>query len=864
MAEVSMTGERWLRVKELFDAALGVGRETLPAWLDDRCGPDAGLRHELETLIASHDRAGAFIEAPAILTGGAAHVIATATATPAPLQMVGRRLGSYRITGELGRGGMGVVYLADRDDDTFRKQVAIKVLGGGGHPTLAERFDAERRMLASLDHPNIARLLDAGWDDFGTPFVVMEYVEGARIDDYARARRLSTRHRLELFCTVCDAVQYSHQRLVVHRDIKPGNILVTPAGVPKLLDFGIAKLLDAQAADSQRTQTGLRALTPESASPEQVRGEPVTVASDVYSLGVLLYRLLTDRSPYRRTPTTDVEIVQSVCEEVPTKPSDAVAWGEMGAEAPGSEASPPRWTATPRELAGDLDLITIKALRKEPERRYASVERLASDVRRYLRGDPIEAAPDSWRYRAGKFIRRHPAGLASAAALLVTMGLGAGATLWQARAARVERARADRRFSDVRSLATSVIFELHDVIAPLPGSTAARELLVRRALSFLDVLAGEAGSDVSLQRELAAAYARLGEIQGGVGRANLGLGAAALASYRKSLALYERVAMLMPSDAAALDAVARAHGPVGALLDRMGEGKASLDHFQKAVAIHERLLAIRPDDARLQVALASSYEGMGDTLATLEDWPRVLDLRQRTLGLLRQAALRAPQSEGLQRSLALANKRLGAIEAKLTRYPEAVEAYRQALSVDEARLTAEPNSSEARSDVAMDVSDLAYILWKSGDRRVALAQYDRARAIREALVLADPNDARARQALSATLTRTGRLLWELGDTAQALARHGQALGLLERLARDNPTDAQMEQALAECLATIGVGFAELDRRGERPGGCRDATPFLSRSLGVYRDLTKRGLARSAAGTVARVEADLGRCSRAAR
>jgi eukaryotic-like serine/threonine-protein kinase len=862
MAQVPMTGERWLRVKELFDAALGVGRETLADWLDDRCGADADLRHELETLIAAHDRAGAFIEAPAILAAGAAHAVVAGT--PAPSQMVGRRLGSYRITGELGRGGMGVVYLADRDDETFRKQVAIKVLGGGGHPALAERFDAERRMLASLDHPNIARLLDAGRDDFGTPFVVMEYVEGVRIDDYARERRLSTRHRLELFCTVCDAVQYSHQRLVVHRDIKPGNILVTPAGVPKLLDFGIAKLLDPDAADSQRTQTGLRALTPESASPEQVRGEPVTVASDVYSLGVLLYRLLTDRSPYRRTPTTDIEIVQAVCEEVPAKPSDAVARGGMGAEAAESEASAPRGTAARRELAGDLDLITIKALRKEPERRYASVERLASDVRRYLKGDPVEAAPDSWRYRAGKFIRRHPAGLSSAAALFVTMGLGVGATLWEARAARIERARADRRFSDVRSLATSVIFELHDAIAPLPGSTAARELLVRRALTYLDGLAAEAGSDVSLQRELAAAYARLGEIQGGVGRTNLGLGAASLASYRKSLALYERVATVTPSDAAALDAVARAHRPVGALLDRMGDGKASLDHFKNAVAIHEGLLASRPDDAQLQVALASSYQGMGDTLATLGDWPRVLDMRQRACSLLRQAALRAPRSGEVQRSLALANKRLGAIEAKLTRYPEAVEAYRQALSVDEARLAAEPHNPEAQSDVAVDVSDLAYILWKSGDRRVALAQYDRARAIREALVQADPNDARARLALSTTLTRTGLVLWELGDSAGALARHGQALNLLERLTRDDPTDMQMEQALAECLATIGVGYTALERRGERPGACRDATPLLSRSLSVYRDLARRGLARSATETVARVEADLEHCSLAAR
>ena len=863
-----MTDARWLRIKELFDAALEVRREALPVWLDDRCAQDADLRRELETLIASHDRAGAFIEAPAIATAGAADAVASATAPRPRPTMIGRRLGSYRITAELGRGGMGVVYLAERDDEAFRKQVAVKVLRGGIHPALAERFDAERRILASLEHPNIAGLLDAGTDDAGTPFVVMEYVEGVAIDAYAREHRLSIRQRLELFCTVCDAVQYSHQRLVVHRDIKPGNILVTPDGVPKLLDFGIAKLLDPLVADGQRTRTEFRALTPESASPEQVRGEPVTVASDVYSLGVLLYRLLTDRSPYRRTPTTDVEIVRAVCEEIPPKPSDAAeaarTGGGMDSEPAGSASPPASSTPSRRQLAGDLDLITIKALRKEPERRYASVERFADDLRRYLRGDPVDAAPDLWRYRAGKFIRRHRVGLAASAALIATMIAGAGATLFEARTARIERARAERRFSDVRSLAKSVIFELHDAIAPLPGSTAARELLVRRALSYLDSLAAEAGSDVSIQRELAEAYARIGEVQGGVGRANLGRATASLESYRKSLALRERIATLTPADPSALDEVARAHRPVGALLDRMGEGKASLEHFQTAVAIHERLLASRPDDAQLQVALAGSYQGLGDTLATLEDWPRVLDLRQRALPLLRQAAQREPQSAEIQRSLALANKRLGAIEAKLKRYPEGLEAYREALTVDEARLAIDPRSSEAQSDVAVDLSDVAFILWRTGDRRAALEQYERARAVREELVRADPNDTRSRSALATTLTRTGLLNWELGDTAQALARHKQALAILESLTRDNPTDTQLEQALADSLATIGVGYAELDKLGKMAGACREARPFLARGLNMYRGLEKRSLARGSAGTVARLESDLVRCKPASR
>jgi serine/threonine protein kinase len=305
---------RWERVKQLFDAGCRLADDEQQRWLAEVCGTDQDLRAELASLLRAHRRAGGFMETPALASPAAAEAVFERTQPMPGRERGGSRIGPYRVLRELGSGGMGVVYLGARDDAAFEKLVAIKIVQGIAlRPMLQARFEEERRILAALDHPGIARLLDAGTTEDGVPYVVMEYVEGQPIDSYCRSHRLSLRERIQLFCRVCEAVQYSHQRLVVHRDIKAGNLLVTSVGEPKLLDFGIAKMLEPEALAGAATRTLLRALTLDSASPEQVRGEPVTVASDVYSLGVLLYRLLTDASPYRSQPTTEAEIVRAVC-----------------------------------------------------------------------------------------------------------------------------------------------------------------------------------------------------------------------------------------------------------------------------------------------------------------------------------------------------------------------------------------------------------------------------------------------------------------------------------------------------------------------------------------------------------------------
>ena len=446
---------------------------------------------------------------------------------------------------------MGTVYLAVRDDDAFERRVAIKVLRRGmDTDAIVQRFRHERQILASLDHPCIAHLLDGGSTPDGLPFFAMEYIEGLPITEYCEAHRLDTTARLQLFRKVCSAIQYAHQNLIIHRDIKPANVLVTADGTPKLLDFGIAKLLNPEpGAQMPHTVAGLHLMTPEYASPEQVRGEPVTTAADVYSLGVLLYELLTGRRPYHLASRAPAEIARVVCESVPARPStavttrpdarafDDVATGEHGDTAPTRiSAAAPRSVEVERlrrRLVGDLDNIVLKALSKEPQRRYGSADRFSEDVRRHLAGLPVSARKDTLRYRAAKFVGRNRVAVAAAATAIVALVAGVIGTTWQARVARAERQQAEQRFDDVRRLANALLFDVHDRIQDLPGSTPARELLVTRALEYLDKLARDAGSRADLRSELAAAYLKVGDVQGRPLVPNLGDTSGALESYRR-------------------------------------------------------------------------------------------------------------------------------------------------------------------------------------------------------------------------------------------------------------------------------------------------------------------------------------------
>jgi len=407
--------DRWKKAEEIFGRALEAPPEEWEALVAKACGGDEGLREEVLSLLAATETATAYFSRVASQAG-----IRPPETVDAETQ-VGRTVGPYRLVRLLGRGGMGVVFLALRADEQFEKEVALKLLPWGAtSPEAVERFRSERQILARLEDPRIARLLDGGSTEDGTPYYVMEYVEGSPIDDYCDEHRLSIRDRLGLFLDVCDAVEHAHRHFIVHRDLKPGNILVTEEGAVKLLDFGIARILDPDDGQGDRTRTGhAHPMTLAYASPEQVRGEPITTASDVYSLGVLLYKLLTGHHPYRRDFTSPSDAERVICGEDPTEPSRRLrtdGGGELGAiaEARGAPAH-----KLQRELTGDLDAIVLMALRKEPARRYPSVVHLSEDLRRHLRGYPVGARRDSRGYRFSRWVRRHRIGFAASAAVAV-------------------------------------------------------------------------------------------------------------------------------------------------------------------------------------------------------------------------------------------------------------------------------------------------------------------------------------------------------------------------------------------------------------------------------------------------------------
>jgi serine/threonine-protein kinase len=412
-----MPPERWTRIEQIVQSALDCPPGARSTVIDAACGSDTELRREVESLLAfqgtqSFATDSGFADGMRVLEHRTRE------------QTEGSRIGNYRILREIGRGGMGTVYLAARADDAFDKLVAIKIIRRGlDLEDVVQRFRSERQILAMLDHPNIARLLDGGATDDGLPYFVMEYIEGERLDAYCEKYKPGVAERLRFFQGICRAVSYAHQSLIVHRDLKPANVLITGQGVPRLLDFGIAKIL-APESGQEKTVTGIRPLTPEYASPEQVRGEPVTTASDIYSLGVMLYWLLTRRRPYRSAMSSPSEIERAICDEEPVKPSMVVGKREA------------------RELKGDLDTVVLMALRKEPRRRYASVEQLSEDVRRHLANIPVAARPDTTSYRASKFLRRNRAWVAMGAVTFLSLSGGIVASVRQTHVARKEQAKA--------------------------------------------------------------------------------------------------------------------------------------------------------------------------------------------------------------------------------------------------------------------------------------------------------------------------------------------------------------------------------------------------------------------------------------
>ena len=782
----------WIRVREVFEAALTHPAEQRPSLVAESCRNEPAIAEEVHALLAAHAQAGSFLETPVqvVLSGGA---VSESSADPGPERNVGRVIGPYVVESCIGHGGMGAVFMARRADLAFERRVAIKMIRQGlDSEDVIRKFQHERQILASLDHPYIARLYDGGTTDDGVPYLVMELVDGSPIDAYCEQHRLSVTDRLRLFRQVCEAVHYAHQRLVIHRDLKPSNILVQPNGVPKLLDFGIAKLLDGPPGVEP---TLFVAMTPAYASPEQIRGDAITTASDVYSLGVILFRLLTGRSPYPGDPRSTFELARAVCDRETLRPSDAVI-GEAGEESP---------LKLRRHLAGDLDNIVLKALRKEPPQRYSSAEEFSADVRRHLERLPITATQGSYGYRAGKFITRHKIAVTAAAVLLLAILGGTVATAWQARLARqqaeiarLERARAERRFNDVRQLANAMIFEVHDSIQDLPGATGARKLIVERALQYLDGLAAESRGDPDLQRELADGFQRIGDLQGGPYTANVGDTPLALKSYERALSI--RQLLLESTSAELIDRIAFAETSrlTSDALKSSGNPTAALEHARRAVRILEEVRPSHPTHQALLEQLMRAYGAEASLYASflvttsLGDLAAALPLRRKQLEIAQQLSEMNPADHESRRTLASALSAMGDQLLMTGQRKAAADHFSRAQHL----LLQLSGVSTSRASL-FALHDSYYrilpVQLAEGELEQARSTAERAVEIANRLVAADGDDAQPRMVLAADMANLGDVLSLMGRHEEARAALARAMSIDAELVRRYPKTAQFSR-----------------------------------------------------------------------
>ena len=656
-----------------------------------------------------------------------------------------RRIGPYKLVRRLGQGGQGAVFEAVRDDGTFHQRVAIKIVKWEiDSGDARNRFRHERQILAGLEHPHIARLLDGGETSEGTPYLVMEFVDGLPLT--AATQGWPLLRKLELFLEVAAAVASAHRNLIVHRDLKPANIMVTKDGTPKLLDFGIAKLLDENA---QRTMTGFQALTPDYASPEQVRGEPITTACDVYSLGVVLYELLAGRRPYNAATLSPADIVKAVC-----------------------LTEPP-----PLRLSEDLDNIVRMAMRKEPARRYASVEQFAQDIQRTLEHRPVLARKDTFRYRTGKFMRRNALALGAAAAIFLALTGGAAVALQQARIA-------GQRFEQVRRLAHSFVFDFTDDLAKLEGTTAVREKMVRTALEYLDNLSKSAGGDVELQKELAAAYRKVGDAQGVPTLPNLGHTDQAIASYRKAADIHERIAARDP-------------------LHRHG--------------------------------LGVFYTEFAYLLLHSGDLAGAKRIGESALSNLEQAAREHPGVTD-RRVLARAWCMLGKVDAEPNHYSPALIKYRKCDAIAREMLAGQRNIETLQAAVFAR-QEIGTAATATGRLEEALTAFDEVQALLEELLRLEPSNPKSRRAL-ALLGQDRSQAWyddakpNRNDPAQALKYARQYRDAMQQMVARDGKDQSARLSLAIALFRLSFPLKHSDPPG--------AVASARESVRIFDDLIAEG------------------------
>ena len=837
--------DNWDRIQSLFLETADLPPEEQARFLDTACADDADLRSELDSLLASDRRNGEAISAA--VEGEAALLLENQA-------LIGSRLGAYRVIKELGHGGMGAVYLAERDDGEYRKQVAIKVVKRGMDTVdVLERFRHERQILANLEHPYIARLLDGGATFDGRPFFVMEFVEGQPLDDYCDEHKLDIKARCRLFLGICEAVSHAHRNLVVHRDLKPGNIFVTPDGTPKLLDFGVAKLLSADPEVASTLTVAARPFTAEYASPEQVRGLPVSTATDIYSLGAVLYELLTGERAQQITSRTPVEVERVVCKAEVGRPSLI---------APGIDS--------------DLDNIVLMAMRKEAERRYPSVDRFADDIRRYLTGLPVTARQDSFSYRTGKFLRRNQLKIAVAGLVFSSLiiGLVAALSQWQraeaarsvadsqrvaaenerslaevearvAEAARADearqheiaetqRARAEQRLTELIQLADRTLFDIHSAIEALPGAMQARRAIVKTTLDYLESLEKDAGADDRMRLVLGAAYTKIAAIQGDPYTPSLGDFAGARASYQKAEALLQPLQKRDKDDPDFILRWLEVEAGLAEMTARSGEPAQAVERFSALLPAAHKLAQLRPSDKDSVKQEAELHQRLAVVLQARDTQQSLVHSKQH-VAILSRLVEKFPGDSDLREDLAAGYSTTAGSLKNVGDLTTSMDYFERSIRIRQELIEQQPANVVLRRGLMVVYGNYATLLgmpWSVNLGRFAEAREYCAKAVAIArdLVKADPQNATARYDLAMSLARFGMVEPQPDQMAESLRSLQEAIGIVDPIFKANPKSASMATQVALAREYAGHRLEGLGQTGAAVEQYRESLALMEALL----------------------------------
>ncbi len=743
--------DRWQLIEELFALASECAAADRARLLDERCGDDQELRREVESLLESVEAAD--------------RASAPAAPVPAADTWIGRTIGAYRLDRLIATGGMGAVYFARRTAGDFQQDAAFKLIATRlTTPWVRQRFLLERQTLASLQHPHISRLLDGGITEAGEPYLVMEYIEGRRLDEYCEQTGAPVRRRIELFLQLCGAVSFVHRNLIVHRDLKPGNVLVTESGEVKLLDFGAAKLLDpGSRGKAELTRLGIRPLTPQYASPEQIIGEAVTASSDIYSLGVILYKLLAGKLPFDDASLSDAAWMASRLETTPALP-----------------------------IGGDLDAVVRKALQPNPKDRYGSVDDLAADLRNFLEWRPVLARQGALAYRARKLIRRRARGFAAAAVVALACS-GAGiAMVREGRVAAAEEVRARSGYNEIRRLARLLLFDFYDQVRQLQGSTDVQRQLVSQALEYLDKLSHDVAGDPGLQLDLVDAYTKMGNVLGNPYEENLGDAPKAIATLQKAEGVAEETVRTQPREALPVRRLAVARRSLAEVCFSTGDTSRAVAYSRAAAQLLDGL-AERPDATLDDVQeAASTFDSLGDMhglhgTASTGDLNAALEAYRHSLALQQRALARAPDNVRSLRGVAIEHMKIA--NAVSDAAPDlAAQSYRDALAGLE-RLPAQVRQSAQTTRLAGVIRhQLANLYISIDEAKTALPFLEQARERDLGFVRLDPENSRTRFDLATIDYDLASARDAVGDRKGARDAYREVLRTLDDLLQRDPAN----------------------------------------------------------------------------